>query len=124
MVYAKSKEGIRRILVYDKNVLLVDKDDEITFIINNEYLDYTLRFRFTDKGEKYSTNVWEDKKEKLLLYQLNNWDADTWVEISKPVLLDVPDKIGKFWLKFRNVSSENKSYRNFIISIWKEVPND
>jgi hypothetical protein len=123
MVLATGKDGINRILVYQNSILLVDKEDELTFIIDNEHLKYTVRFKFSDQGDKYSTSVWESKENRMILYQLNNWDSSSWVEISKPVTLSVPDEPSTVWIKFRNISNESKSYRQFDLTVWKEVLN-
>jgi hypothetical protein len=123
MVFAKSKDGTQRLLVYQNSLLAVDKDDSLTFSIENEHLNYKIRFSFSSEGEKYSTTYWESEETGYLHLQLNSWDSTTYVEISKPILLKVKGSDVKFWLKFRNQSIENKPHRKFEISIWKEVKN-
>ncbi|RUT79111.1 DUF6864 domain-containing function [Ancylomarina longa] len=121
MIVSQNKNGQNRLLVYNESVLMPDKDDNLTFIIENENLNYKIRFTFSQEGEKYSTTFWEDSNAGYLHYQLNNWDSSTYVEVTKPVELKVLNSDSKFWMKFRNQSLENKNHRKFQLSIWKEI---
>ena len=124
MVYSFSKDGIKRLLIYQQTVLLVDKEDILTFEIDNEYLKFTLNFSYSADGDPFSTTYWENQEANLLHFRLNNWDHNTWVEISKPVLLKVKDSNTKFWMRFRNNSQPTKNLRKFEVSVWKEVSNE
>ncbi len=121
MIIAQGKDGINKMLIYQKSVLTLSKDDSLTFIVGNEHLEYKIKFTFTKEGEKYSTTFWENVEEKYLHYQLNNWDDNTYVEVGVPVEIKLPQSESKIWMKFRNYSPENKNQRKFEISIWKEV---
>jgi hypothetical protein len=123
MITAKSKNGIDRLLVYHAVIMTVEKEDSLQVSIDNEYLKYVLEFTFSNEGEKYSTTYWEKAEANYLKYQLNKWDSTTWVENIKPVILKVNGSNEKFWLKFRNQSNENKEFRHFELSVWKEVTN-
>jgi hypothetical protein len=124
MVKSHSKDNKESLLIYQNSILTLDKDDSFTFIIENEYLNYKIRFNFSDEGKKFSTTFWEDPEKGYLLYQLNNWDSSTYVEMSNPVEIKVLNNDSKFWMKFRNYSIENKNNRKFEINIWKEINND
>lgn len=73
MVLAESKDGTQRLLIYQNSLLAVDKDDILTFIIDNEHINYKIRFSFSTEGEKYSTTYWESEETGFLHYQLNSW---------------------------------------------------
>jgi hypothetical protein len=124
MVFSQSKDGINRILVYQNSVLMIDKQDSLTFAVDNEHLKYNFKFTFSTEGEKFTTVIWENKEEGYLHYQLNNWDYSTWVEISRPIIINLPYLDGMVWMKFRTQANEQNSYRQFDISIWKEVKGD
>ncbi|MCL1678375.1 hypothetical protein M2T92_05020 [Elizabethkingia miricola] len=110
----------KKILIYNDSILMLDKNDDIIFELNDDILKYNIKFSFNEEGEPYSTNFWKDDEKKTLHYSLNNWDSSTYVEITKPILIE---EIGgtKIWMKFRNQSLQNKEHRKFNISIWKEL---
>ncbi len=124
MVYTENKiDNAKRLLVYSQTILLVDREDDLVFQIENEHLKYTIRFSFSDDGEKFSTQFWENKASRVLIYKLFKWDSPTYVEISKPVVLE-DEQYGKFLLKFRIESLENRNQRKFILNIWKPFSHE
>jgi len=123
MEYSLSKDGIKKLLIYQNSLLVVDKDDDLIFEIDEPELKFTINFTFSSEGDPFSTTFWEIPDSNFLKYQLNRWDSITYVEISKPVLLKTKDSSAKFWLKFRNFSPPDNNLRKFDISIWKEVEN-
>lgn len=64
-------------------------------------------------------NIEDIRSEKIdLVYFLNKWDADSYVEISKPINYQ---KEGKdYRIMIRNQSSENRDQRLFYFSLLKE----
>ena len=124
MVISHSKNNKDKLLIYQKSILTLDKEDSFTFIINNKHLKYKISFDFSENGNKYSTTFWEDPEIGYLKYQLNNWDSNTYVEMSIPIEIKVPNSQEKIWMKFRNYSIENKNNRKFEINIWKEILNN
>lgn len=121
MVISQGKDGVSKMLVYRESVLTLEKDDSLTFTINNEHLQYTIKFTFSTEGEKYSTTYWEAKDGNYLHIELHNWDGNTYVEVTKPIEINVPLGDSKVWMKFRNYSNVNKNHRKFDLSVWKEV---
>lgn len=117
------KDGIKKVLIYQQSVLLMNKDEVLIFEIDTPELKFNLTFSFSPEGDPFSTTFWEMPEANFLKYQLNRWDSNTWVEISKPILLRVKDSTENFWLKFRNNSQSEKNIRKFEVTIWKEVQN-
>ncbi len=123
MIISEGKNGIIKILIYNESIICFDKEDSLRFVIDNEHLKYTLEFSFSSEGKQYTTTYWEDVVKRYLHYRLNNWDSGTYVEIGKPIKLNVPNEESIIWMKFRNHSPIKKSHRKFELSIWKEVKN-
>jgi hypothetical protein len=121
MIKTQSKDGTERILILNETFLLIDKEDTIFIEIKNDELKFNLQFSYCSDGDPLSTTYWESLEENSLHYRLNNWDYNTWVEISKPVLLKVKDSSNNYWMRFRNDSQSGKNMRKFEVSIWKEV---
>ena len=121
MVISHGKNNVDKLLIYQNTILTLDKEDSFTFLIDNEHLKYNIRFEFSKEGKKYTTTFWEDPEIGYLKYQLNNWDSTTYVEMSVPVEIKVPNSKEKIWMKFRNYSVENKNNRKFEINVWKEI---
>lgn len=102
-------------LVYDKTVLCPGKVDEITFNLSDGDIPLSFQFVFSEEGEKYSTEYWEEKLPGInLKYKLNRWDADSYVEISNPV------NYRDYKVMFRNQSSSGTDHRIFYFSLLKE----
>lgn len=120
MVYTVNRvSGKKNILIYNNDLLLLSKDDDVIFKLDLENFKYEIKFSFSDEGESYSTTFWRNTESKTLHYMLHKWDSSTYVEISKPILIE-ESEAGKFWMKFRNQSLENKEHRRFNLSIWQE----
>jgi hypothetical protein len=102
-------------LIYDKTVLCPGKVDSINFNLKDGDIPLSFQFEFSDNGDKYTTKYWEDEIPGInLKYQLNRWDADSYVEISNPV------EYKNYKIMFRNQSAENRNHRLFYFSLLKE----
>ncbi len=121
MIYTQGNDGIKKQLIYNESVLLINKDDYIYFEIRTTDFAYDVKFTFSQEGEKLTTTYWADLENKYLHYQLNNWDSNTYAEVSSPVELKVIGDDSRYYMKFRNTSAENINHRRFEICIWKEV---
>lgn len=119
MVYTEGQNGNNQ-LVYSETILCLNKEDNIIFEVKNDYLDYKFKFIFRNDGEKYSTTYFPDETNRELTYQLHNWDSNSYVEISKAIILR-DDSFGNFLIKFRNQSLESKNHRKFTLTIWKPL---
>jgi len=102
-------------LIYDKTVLCPGKVDSINFdLVDSETkTPLSFQFVFSDAGDKYTTKYVEN--ESNLIYILNKWDADSYVEISNPV------NYKDYKVMFRNQSTENRDHRLFYFSLLKEI---
>jgi hypothetical protein len=121
MLTAKDKNGISRRVIYNENVLLVDRGDMLSFRINDqkEMLEFTLNITFSDEGKEFSTtgNVSEDGKIlDMILYQ---WDSSMGTELIQPIELATAEK--KIWLKFKTTSDKKNSFRSFHLTVWLEL---
>ena len=102
-------------LIYDKTVLCPGKVDSINFDLLDGDTPLSFQFVFSNEGDRYTTEYLEDKVPGVnLLYKLNKWDADSYVEISKPV------NYKNYKMMFRNQSGENVDHRLFYFSLLKE----
>ena len=129
MIKAISRNGLVRALIYNKTVLMADRDDDLLFDldIDNEqiHFKFKIQFTFSESGDKYTTFVRQLPNNEGVHWTLNKWNSAVYVEVSTPMKIKVKNKRGEdkeLLVKFRNQSSDNrdKNQRKFNISIWLE----
>ena len=57
----------KKILIYNNSILMLDKNDDIIFELNDDILKYNIKFSFNEEGEPYSTNFWKDDEKNIAL---------------------------------------------------------
>lgn len=123
MVEALSKDGsIKRVLLYNEVVLLVDKYDSLSFPIkNDEYgIDTVIKFNFSDTGTKFTSDGNISNDQKVLSLSLNKWYGAIKVENTDPIELDL--KSGKkVWIKYGTTAEEAHTFRKFHLTVWGDI---
>lgn len=122
MITAVNKDGsIKRELVFNETILMVDKYDALTFEVKNERFGMSIKFHFTfsDTGEKYGSdgNLSDDGNEVFLT--LHNWYSAYRVENIDPIELDLISG-HRIWLKYGTSAEEKPDFRMFHLTIWGE----
>jgi hypothetical protein len=121
MLIATDKNGISRRVIYNENVLLVDRGDTLSFKIKDDkvILEFTLNITFSDEGKELSTtgNVSEDGKTFNMI--LHQWDNSMGTELTQPIEL-ATNTGKKIWLKFKTTADKKNSFRSFHLTIWVE----
>ena len=121
MIIATSKDGYNRRVIYNESVILVDREDKLSFHFTDEKLKFevTLNYIFSDEGEEYKTtgNVSEDGK--TITMTLHKWDNTLGAEVTKPIELSAAN--GKrIWIKFKTTADKKNLFRSFHLTIWGE----
>ena len=121
MLTATDKNGISRRVIYNENVLLVDRGDTLSFKIKDDIdiLEFTLNIIFSDEGKELITtgNVSEDGKTLNMI--LHQWDNSMGTELTQPIEL-ATNNGKKIWLKFKTTADKKNSFRSFHLTIWVE----
>ncbi len=120
-IKATSKDGVIRRILFNENILLIDREDSLTFnIIDKELnLNFNFTINFSDDGKELSTsgNVSEDKTE--IIMTLHKWQNTQGSEITKPIEFKIQEK--RIWIKFKTAAHLKNNFRNFHLTIWGEV---
>jgi hypothetical protein len=120
MIFATGTDGIRRRIILNENIILVDRLDNLSFPIIDHTLEleFTINVSFSDEGDIFTTSgdVSDDGKTWHLI--LHRWDGDMDVEVTKPIESTTLKDNKKLWLKFKTRSNKKMSYRNFHITLW------
>ncbi|MDW3209878.1 MAG: hypothetical protein R8N23_08430 [Reichenbachiella sp.] len=122
MITASSKNGKhKRKLIFNENILLVDKYDEIQFEVKEKSLKLTLKFKFVDEGKKYAADIEQFDEGRILEFTLHGWYHDFNIENTNPVIWESTNKDQVLWIKYSTKSQKEHTFREFHITVWKEV---
>jgi hypothetical protein len=117
--------GIQRKLIYNNNIILVEKNDFLTFDIKTSIIEmeFVLKFIFSDEGEKYKVSSKSEDGGKTLIITLHNWYSTNgrFVHTTQPWI--IPTKSGKYkiYIHCRTIAEKGESYsRSFHVSLWAE----
>jgi Domain of unknown function (DUF6864) len=126
MIKATSKDGkIKRELIYNQSVLMVDKYDSLSFqVIDVKLLmNVTFNFEFSDTGKKYSAEGKISEDGSKVNLTLNNWYSTSRVENTVPMELNLKSGT-KLWVKYCTTADEKNSLRLFHLTVWGETKNE
>lgn len=60
-----------------------------------------------------------------IVYTLNKWESDTWIENSKPINFSSRNSKGEvtneFYLKLKTIAPINENFRQIFITVWKRI---
>ena len=121
MIIATSKNGVKRRIVYNDSILLVDSEDKLSFYFEDESLEteLTLNFTFSDSGEALTTSGTIDGNGKVFNMTLYKWDSEVGAEVTKPI--EFTTNNGKrIWIKFKTAALKKASMRMFHLTVWGE----
>lgn len=121
MIISIDKEGNKRRVFYNQNIIMVDREDKLSFSVKDEptEIDITLNFDFSDEGKELSTsgNISDDGK--ILNMTLFQWNNSVAAELTKPIeLATLTGK--KIWMKFKTSADKKNSFRSFHLTLWVE----
>lgn len=121
MVYSKSKNGIKRKLLYNEFLLLVDKEDHLSFEIKNDGLEFTINFTFSSNGPENTTSGSVSDDGKVIDMTLYKWESTLGVESTNPIEFTRRNSTKRVWIKFKTSAESLKSFRSFHLTVWGEV---
>lgn len=124
MIKVINKDNSEWKLIYDADILLLDKSKRLSFDIDDKDSNFKIiiNFHFLDDGEKMKTKVDVSDDGSVLDITLYQWDSsapNNNVENVEPLKLhSLSGK--KIWCKFRTQTSEKNNWRNFHLTTWLE----
>ncbi len=121
MITAISKDGIKRRVIFNDTILLVDLEDKLSFSFKDEKLSFELTFNFifSDEGEELMTSGTVSDDGKIVTMTLHKWNNSLGTEVTKPIELST--SAGKrIWIKFKTFADKKNSFRSFHLTIWGE----
>ncbi len=120
MITATSTTGIRRRVILNESILLVDSHDKLSFDVvdNQANLKLNFHFVFLDVGKELTANV--DVNDKDITFNLHRWDDNLPIENTSPYELSIVNSGEKIWCKFNTYSKKEFSQRFFSLTIWIE----
>lgn len=121
MITAISKEGLKRRAIYNDSVLLVSKDDSVSFSFKDTAMniDRTFNFKFSDEGEEFKTTGNVSTDGKVINLTLFKWNNSLGTEVTTPIELTLENQ-KKIWVKFRTTADLPNSFRSFHLTVWVE----
>lgn len=116
-----SKNGVKRVLIFNDTILLVDREDSLIFKIldSTDNLSFNLNIHFSDDGKELSTTGKTSDDGKEIDITLHKWQSITGSELTKPIEFEVNDK--RVWIKFRTTADIKNDFRSFHLTIWREL---
>jgi len=121
MIISISKDGIKRRVIFNDTILLVDMEDKLLFSFKDEKLTFELTFNFifSDEGEELTTSGNVSDNGKTVTMTLYKWNNSLGTEVTKPIELSTTT--GKrIWIKFKTFAEKKNSLRSFHLTIWGE----
>lgn len=119
MLVATSKDGVKRRLLYNEEVILVDGSDSLSFKIKDPIFAGTFNFIFSDEGEELKLTGSSSDDGNILNITLHKWDNSLGAEITDPVET-VASNQKRIWIKFRTFANKKSSLRSFHLTVWVE----
>jgi hypothetical protein len=121
MIYSISKDGIKRRAILNEEVILIDIDDSLSFVINDVALnlDLTLNITFSNEGKELTTTGTVQDNGKVINMTLFQWNNSLGAELTKPIELSLINS-KRIWIKFRTAADVNTAFRRFSLTIWLE----
>lgn len=121
MIIITDKSGNQKRLFLNENVILLNREDNISFIIKDDTvkMDITLNFIFSDEGKEMSTTGHISDDQKIFTITLHQWNDAVATEITEPVKL-TSDSGKIFWMKFKTSADKKNSFRSFHLTLWIE----
>jgi hypothetical protein len=107
-------------LVFNETLILLDKNSSVRIRFPKEINHWSIAFVFKDdltKGKVSYTTILKDKE---LLFTLNRWYSDKWVENSIPDLMKNEEAKIHLFIKFRSEANEQQNFRSLTVTVWKK----
>lgn len=114
IISTKNKEFRR--LVLNEEIILLNKDDSISFKIEDKNLRTQLIVLFVNEGEKFTADFAINSETNIITLKLFQWD-DTELENSAPVIFETKAGL-KAFIKYKTKSSTINNFRSFHICLW------
>ena len=122
MVTATSTTGIKRRLLLNKEVILVDSDDALSFKMDDDVLNEHLTFNFKfgpPTQVPLSTTGDISPDGNTINMTFNDWNEPSGISFVKPI--ELKTIIGKtIWIQANVSLSAGSKTRIFHLSIWGE----
>ncbi|NQY30913.1 MAG: hypothetical protein HRT69_15775 [Flavobacteriaceae bacterium] len=121
MIITTNKNGITRKVVFNDSVLLVDKEDVLSFELTEPKYEIPLKlnFTFSNEGDELTTSGETKDNGSTLNLTLHKWERPNGAELIDPIDFKV-DGV-QFWIRFRTAAKSENSFRLFHLTIWKEI---
>lgn len=121
MIIATDKNGRKNRVVYNEEVLLMDREDSVSFFVEDvgNEVNFTLNLTFSDKGKEYSTTGDISDDGKFINMTLHKWNNSIATELTKPIALQTKGN-KNVWIKFRTAADVKHSFRNVHLTVWIE----
>lgn len=121
MIKAISKDGVQRRILYNEEILMVDREDTLIFHVYDKDINVEFNFNvsFSDDGKKLSTSGSTSEDGKEINITLHQWNDKLGSELTKPIEYSVNGK--RIWIKFRTTALVENNFRGFHLTIWGEL---
>lgn len=116
IISTKNKEFRR--LIFNEDIILLNKDDSISFKIDDKALKTNLIVLFVNEGEKFKADINVNGEKNIVTLKLYQWD-DRELENTAPVIFTTKAG-GQVFIKYKTNSSTEHNFRSFQISLWVE----
>jgi hypothetical protein len=120
-ITAKTEEGLKRRIILNETVLMLNKNDTLSFEVKDEKVRFkkTINFSFSNDGDELSTTGNVADGGKVINIVLHKWDNSVGAEITEPIELKTENN-KKVWLKFKTGAQSEYKFRFFNLTIWVE----
>jgi hypothetical protein len=121
MITSTSSAGIHRQLLLNESVILVEKSDIISFLVDNTSKNdsFQLIFRFSDTGKEYSSTLNLSNSPNTYDITLFRWNGISFIETQKA--WEVVRNNITYWVHWRTFSTDKMTQRVFEVSIWTSI---
>jgi hypothetical protein len=117
---ARGPDGTKRILVFNKSVILVDSHDVVSFAIEDPALMLTLNYTLSDEGDPLAAEVKLSEDGATLDNTLHKWESPLGVENLSPMVFTRRRDQKRIWIKHRVYATPEHKFRTLHVSIWVE----
>ncbi|MEZ0130626.1 DUF6864 domain-containing function [Flavobacterium sp. LBUM151] len=122
MITAISEKGIKRKLIMNESIILVEKSDKVFFDVENNNDDrFQLIFGFSEIGKEYSSTSNPTSDPNIYDITLNRWNGPAFIETTKP--WELIRNNSSYWIHWRTYANEKLAQRVFEITIWTSQKN-
>ena len=121
MVIATDKYGIKKRVVCNENILMVNIEDSLSFIIKDSTtpFEFIINIEFSDEGKALSTSGTVLEGGKGINMTLHQWNDSVSTELTQPIEFNTNFN-KKVWIKFKTSADKKNSFRSFHLTVWIE----